>query len=76
VQGLYDALLSTMKNGWILGQSGRFAQLEPVIRKTFDYCLDGAAVGRPALGLPDRGATAAGDGELRALYLGDLCRSL
>ncbi|HEY4859680.1 MAG TPA: ABC transporter substrate-binding protein [Xanthobacteraceae bacterium] len=36
VQGLYDALLSTMKNGWILGQSGRFAQLEPVIRKTFD----------------------------------------
>src|SRR6202030_1602580 len=40
------------------------------------YCLDGAAVRRPALGLPDRGATAAGDGELRALYLGDLCRSL
>ena len=36
VQGLYDALLSTMKNGRILGQSGRFAQLEPVIRKTFD----------------------------------------
>src|SRR5467141_3453634 len=36
VQGLYDALLSTMKNGWILGQSGRFAQLEPVIRRTFD----------------------------------------
>jgi len=36
VQGLYDALLSTMKNGRTLGQSGRFAQLEPVIRKTFD----------------------------------------
>jgi phospholipid transport system substrate-binding protein len=36
VQGLYDALLSTMKNGRILGQSGRFAQLEPVIRRTFD----------------------------------------
>jgi phospholipid transport system substrate-binding protein len=36
VQGLYDALLSTMKNGHTLGQSGRFAQLEPVIRRTFD----------------------------------------
>jgi phospholipid transport system substrate-binding protein len=36
VQGLYDALLSTMKNGRTLGQSGRFAQLEPVIRGTFD----------------------------------------
>jgi phospholipid transport system substrate-binding protein len=36
VQGLYDALLSTMKNGRTLGQSGRFAQLEPVILRTFD----------------------------------------
>src|ERR1700751_1223457 len=36
VQGLYDALLSTMKNGRTLGQSGRFAQLEPVIRRSFD----------------------------------------
>src|SRR5467141_1052322 len=36
VQSLYDALLTTMKNGRILGQSGRFAQLEPVIRRTFD----------------------------------------
>jgi hypothetical protein len=27
VQGLYDALLSTMKNGRTLGQSGRFMQL-------------------------------------------------
>ena len=36
VQGLYDALLSTMKNGRTLGQSGRFVQLEPVIRRTFD----------------------------------------
>src|ERR1700720_4236233 len=33
---LYDALLSTMKNGRELGQGGRFAQLEPVIRRTFD----------------------------------------
>ena len=36
VQGLYDALLSTMKNGLTLGQSGRFTQLEPFIRRSFD----------------------------------------
>jgi phospholipid transport system substrate-binding protein len=36
VQGLYDALLATMKNGRTLGQSGRFTQLEPVIRRSFD----------------------------------------
>jgi phospholipid transport system substrate-binding protein len=36
VQSLYDALLGTMKNGRILGQSGRFTQLEPVIRRSFD----------------------------------------
>jgi phospholipid transport system substrate-binding protein len=36
VQGLYDVLLNTMKNGRTLGQSGRFTQLEPVIRRTFD----------------------------------------
>jgi phospholipid transport system substrate-binding protein len=36
VQGLYDALLGTMKNGRTLGQSGRFARLEPVIRRSFD----------------------------------------
>src|SRR5256885_15845890 len=36
VQGLYEALLTTMKNGRTLGQSGRFTQLEPVIRRTFD----------------------------------------
>ena len=29
VKGLYDTLLNTMKNGHILGQSGRFVQLEP-----------------------------------------------
>ena len=48
VQGLYDVLLSTMKNGWILGQSGRFAQLEPVIRKTFDI----ASMARLSVGPP------------------------
>ncbi len=36
VQGLYDVLLSTMKDGRTLGQSGRFTHLEPVIRRTFD----------------------------------------
>jgi phospholipid transport system substrate-binding protein len=36
VRDLYDALLSTMKNGRTLGQSGRFTQLEPVIRRSFD----------------------------------------
>src|SRR5690242_1215995 len=36
VQSLYDALLGTMKNGRTLGQSGRFTQIEPVIRRTFD----------------------------------------
>jgi phospholipid transport system substrate-binding protein len=36
VQGLYDALLSTMNNGRTLGPSGRFTQLDPVIRRSFD----------------------------------------
>ena len=36
VESLYQALLSTMKNGRILGQSGRFARLEPVILRNFD----------------------------------------
>jgi phospholipid transport system substrate-binding protein len=36
VQGLYETLLNTMKNGHMLGQSGRFVQLEPVVRRTFD----------------------------------------
>jgi phospholipid transport system substrate-binding protein len=36
IQILYASLLSTMKNGSTLGESGRFAQLEPVIRNSFD----------------------------------------
>ena len=36
VQGLYDTLVSTMKNGRTLGQSGRFVQVEPVVRRSFD----------------------------------------
>src|SRR5713101_2112185 len=46
VQGLYDALLSTMKNGRTLGQSGRFTQLDPVIRRSFDI----ASMARLAVG--------------------------
>jgi phospholipid transport system substrate-binding protein len=46
VQGLYDALLSTMKNGRTLGQSGRFTQLEPVIQRSFDV----ASMARLAVG--------------------------
>jgi len=36
VQRLYDALLITMEHGPTLGRAGRFAQLEPVIRRSFD----------------------------------------
>lgn len=36
VQTLYANLLGTMKHGSTLGESGRFAQLEPVIRRSFD----------------------------------------
>ena len=46
VQGLYDALLSTMRSGKALGQSGRFTQLEPVIRRSFDI----AAMARLSVG--------------------------
>jgi phospholipid transport system substrate-binding protein len=46
VQSLYDTLLSTMKNGRALGHSGRFTQLEPVIRRSFDI----AAMARLSVG--------------------------
>jgi phospholipid transport system substrate-binding protein len=36
VQGLYDNLLVTMRSGSTLGASGRYAQLAPVIRQSFD----------------------------------------
>jgi phospholipid transport system substrate-binding protein len=55
VQGLYDALLSTMKNGRTLGQSGRFTQLEPVIRRSFDI----ASMARLAVGPSWAGLTEA-----------------
>jgi hopanoid biosynthesis associated membrane protein HpnM len=47
VQGLYEALVSTMKNGRTLGPSGRFAELQPVIRRSFDI----AAMARLSVGL-------------------------
>jgi len=54
VRGLYDTLLSTMKNGRTLGQSGRFTQLEPVIRRSFDIAsMARLSVGPSWAGLSD-----------------------
>src|SRR5882762_3657785 len=54
VQGLYDALLSTMKNGRTLGLSGRFTQLAPVIRRSFDIgTMTRLAVGPSWAGLSE-----------------------
>jgi phospholipid transport system substrate-binding protein len=39
VQSLYTTLLDMMKQGRTLGESGRFAQLSPVIRRIFDLPL-------------------------------------
>ena len=61
VQGLYDALLNTMKNGRTLGESGRFTQLAPVIRRSFDIASMVRAVGRPVLDRSERGAAPAGE---------------
>jgi phospholipid transport system substrate-binding protein len=36
VRGFYDTLLTTMKDGRILGQSGRYARLAPVVDRVFD----------------------------------------
>src|SRR5260370_17600642 len=36
VRGFYDTLLSTMKDGRTLGQSGRYARLAPVVDRVFD----------------------------------------
>jgi phospholipid transport system substrate-binding protein len=36
VRGFYDALLTTMRNGPTLGQSGRYARLAPVVDRIFD----------------------------------------
>ena len=39
VRSLYDSLLATMRNGATLGPRGRYAQLEPVVRRVFDIPL-------------------------------------
>src|SRR6202521_4195186 len=36
VQSFYDTLLTTMRRGNELGQSGRFIQLQPVVHSIFD----------------------------------------
>src|ERR1051325_4825840 len=36
VRSLYDALLATMHNGAALGPRGRYAQIEPIVRRVFD----------------------------------------
>jgi len=46
VRGFYDTLLGTMKNGQILGQSGRYARLAPVVDRVFDV----ASMTRLAIG--------------------------
>jgi phospholipid transport system substrate-binding protein len=54
VRGLYDALLNTMKNGRTLGQSGRFAKLDPVIRRSFDITeMARLSLGRSWTGLSE-----------------------
>jgi len=39
VRSLYDTLLTTMKDGRMLGQSGRYAKLAPVVGRLFDVPL-------------------------------------
>jgi phospholipid transport system substrate-binding protein len=39
VQSLYSTLLSTMQNGQALGARGRYTQLAPVVRRTFDIAF-------------------------------------
>jgi phospholipid transport system substrate-binding protein len=36
VRGFYGVLLSNMRHGRVLGESGRFARLAPVVDRTFD----------------------------------------
>jgi len=38
-QGFYGVLLSTMRDGRSLGQSGRYAKLVPVVNRTFDLAF-------------------------------------
>ena len=38
-QGFYEVLLSTMRDGRSLGQSGRYARLAPMVSRTFDLAF-------------------------------------
>lgn len=54
VQSLYSTLLTTMRNGIALGPQGRYAQIEPVVRRVFDMPLmTRLAVGPEWAGLGD-----------------------
>jgi len=54
VRGFYDVLLRTMTQGERLGQDGRFAALEPVVRRSFDIpYMTRMAVGPSWSTLPD-----------------------
>jgi phospholipid transport system substrate-binding protein len=64
VKGLCDALLSTMKNGRILGQSGRFTQLQPVIQRSFDI----ASMARLSVGPSWAGLTEAQHQQMTESY--------
>ena len=53
VRSLYDTLLTVMKGGAALGQSGRYAHLAPVIGRLFDVpFMARLAVGQPWENLP------------------------
>jgi len=54
VRGFYDVLLHTMTQGERLGQDGRYAALEPVVRRSFDIpYMTRMAVGVSWATLPD-----------------------
>src|SRR5260221_11782963 len=54
VRSFYDVLLSTMKQGERLGPDGRYAALEPIVRRSFDIpYMTRIAVGPSWSSLPD-----------------------
>lgn len=54
VRGFYDVLLRTMQQGERLGQGGRYAALEPVVRRSFDIpYMTRVAFGSSWSSLPD-----------------------
>jgi phospholipid transport system substrate-binding protein len=54
VRGWYDTLLTTMRNGPALGPRGRYAKLEPAVRRVFDVAfMTRLAVGPDWAGLTE-----------------------